>query len=178
MATTEKKTEEITDPPLNPTGPEIPHVSTQVPPYMDPTGVTAPPVNIGDTVSYTPPCPGAAGAKPVLTDIQAQIAENRNAAAEKRESQAVIVQCLFCGGYHQVQQGKITDINSLDQYGLENIQEPAPTPDPPNEADLTLAADAVTGGSDSVEDVNDDSDNSDSDNAGDDSKGVQSTGKS
>lgn len=123
----------------------INHVTTNVVPYLDPSGTVPDQLNPGTDVKYDPACPGSAGAKPVLTDIQNQMRENQAAKAEGREPLAVRVRCLLCGLFHREQQSSVDNLTTMDNYGYENIQKPAPEPDAPAEFDLAQAAAAVTG---------------------------------
>lgn len=151
-------------------------VMTNVAPYLDPTGAIRESVNPGTDVEYTPACPGSAGAKPVLTDIQNQMAENQAAAAEHREPLMVRVRCLLCGFFHKEQQAHVDDLTTMDDFSRKTITEPAA--DAPPAFDMKQAIDAVNGNSAlTTEDNSDSVGEDDGETVGGDSD-VQSSGTS
>lgn len=147
----------------------IPPMVSQVPPYMDPSGATQSPVDIGEDVEFHPACPGAAGAKPVLTDIQAQLNENQAAKLEGREPLAVRIRCLMCGLFHKEQQSDRTKLLSMDEFGYSNIQIPAEGPPQASEFDMAQAVAAINGSP-----VNETSNDSGSTDSGESGSGTDS----
>lgn len=87
-----------------------------------------------DGATWTePPCPGSVGSPPNLDDIQAQLNENKAAAAEHRAARALAIHCGFCMGFHIEMQPPVISLIGGESSGSDNTGDPVSPPpnDPP-----------------------------------------------
>lgn len=92
-------------------------------------------------------CPGAAGSKPNLTNIQAQIEENNNAMREERKARALAIPCPFCSNYHIEMQPPVKNLVGGEVTDDFKEDSPAPVREVEVKSDVVEAAIAASIGS-------------------------------